>query len=51
MASRAPDASKVKQRVMYSSCQRAFHSKLLGSRYIEAHDSDDLDINNIIAKI
>ncbi|KAK8803708.1 hypothetical protein WA158_001402 [Blastocystis sp. Blastoise] len=47
----APDNSKIRQRVMYSSCQRAFHSRLLGSRYLEIHNKDDLDLAVITKKV
>ena len=41
----------MKQKVIYSSSKKSFHSKLVGSKIIDAFDADDLREENIINKI
>ena len=46
-----PDNCSVKQKVVFSSSKKAFHSKLVGSKIIDAFDVDDLRESRIIEKI
>ena len=48
---RTPDNCSVKQKVIYSSSKRAFQSKLVGSKMIDAFDADDLREETIISKL
>ncbi|KAK8816625.1 hypothetical protein WA538_002486 [Blastocystis sp. DL] len=46
-----PDNCSVKQKVMFSSSKKAFHSKLVGSKIIDAFDADDLREDRVLEKI
>lgn len=48
---RTPDNCTVKQKVIYSSSKKSFHSKCVGSKIIDAFDVDDLREENIRNKI
>ena len=48
---RTPDNCTVKQKVIYSSSKKSFHSKCVGSKIIDAFDVDDLREENIKNKI
>ena len=51
LIARTPENCGVKQKVIYSSSKRAFQSKLVGSKMIDAFDADDLREENIIQKL
>lgn len=51
MTTRTPDNCTVKQKVIYSSSKKSFHSKCVGSKIIDAFDVDDLREENIKNKI
>lgn len=51
MMTRTPDNCTVKQKVIYSSSKKSFHSKCVGSKIIDAFDVDDLREENIKNKI
>lgn len=51
LTTRTPDNCSVKQKVMFSSSKKAFHSKLVGSKIIDAFDADDLREDRVLEKI